>query len=105
MSELNIEGNIYIEGLTLPNNPGIGTVNCVIGGLSADTPYEFIVVALNQNGYSGYAGPITVYTLSEYETQEQYIGRPPIVAWGDCLMEYFGVSQQVMIQETLEIML
>lgn len=82
MTQINIDGNIYIQGLTLPNNPGIGTINCVISGLSGDTPYEFIVVAINENGYSGYAGPILVNTLSEFETQEQYIGRPPIVAWG-----------------------
>jgi len=82
MTQINIDGNIYIQGLTLPNNPGVGTVNCIISGLSGDTPYEFIVVAVNENGYSGYAGPILVNTLSEFETQEQYIGRPPIVAWG-----------------------
>ena len=82
MTQLNIDGNIYIQGLTLPNNPGVGTINCIISGLSGDTPYEFIVVAVNENGYSGYAGPILVNTLSEFETQEQYIGRPPIVAWG-----------------------
>lgn len=61
-------GNTYLFGTTYdPNtvvNPGVvGPVLQTFTGLCAGTTYEFILISFNGLGYSGYAGPITVYTL------------------------------------------
>ena len=61
-------GNTYTIGATVsPNtiiNPGItGLVSYFFDNLIAGVTYEFVVVAYNGNGYSGYAGPITAYKI------------------------------------------
>ena len=72
-------GNTYLFGATYdPNtviNPGVvGPVLQTFTGLCAGTTYEFILISFNGLGYSGYAGPITVYTLPPLE-------RSPILAF------------------------
>lgn len=62
------QGNTYVFGATFgPNtslNPGItGSVTHTFTNLISGTTYEFVVVAYNNLGYTGYAGPITVYVL------------------------------------------
>jgi len=65
-------GNTYSLGATVgPNilsNPGItGPVSYFFDNLVAGVTYEFVVVAYNGDGYSGYAGPITAYRILNLE--------------------------------------
>jgi len=66
------QGNTYELGATFdPNtvlNPGItGSVTHTMTNLISGTTYEFIVVSYNNLGYSGYAGPLTVFILPRPE--------------------------------------
>lgn len=65
------QGNTYNFGVTFPPNtnfnPGItGNVSRVFDGLSQGTTYSFVLVSYNNIGYSGYAGPVTTKTFSEF---------------------------------------
>jgi hypothetical protein len=59
-----INGNTFISGATLPGTPTLGGVTYNLTGLSSGTTYYFAVIAFSDFGYSGWAGPIPVYTLS-----------------------------------------
>lgn len=52
-----INGNYYLGGVTLPANAGTGGMTYFYGGLSPGNTYSFLVTARNAIGYSGYAGP------------------------------------------------
>lgn len=63
-------GNTYELGLTFPANtvlnPGItGSVTNNFPNLTPGVTYEFIVVSYAEAGYTGYAGPITVYVVPQ----------------------------------------
>lgn len=61
--QINISGNTFTLGATLPGTPTMGSVVTNITGLSSGTTYYFAVVAFsNISGYSGWAGPIVVFT-------------------------------------------
>lgn len=74
MSEqININGNTYTLGATVgPISGNTGTTSYFFSNLTNGLTYYFVVVAYNYSGYSGYAGPIAVYSLTEI--------REPIIA-------------------------
>jgi len=64
-------GNTYALGITYPANtflnPGItGNVQNIFNGLSQGYTYNIILTAYNSEGFSGYAGPVSVKTLTEF---------------------------------------
>jgi hypothetical protein len=66
MSEqIYIEGNTYTLGATVGPVSGTGgSTSYFFGNLSGGQTYYFVVVSYNYSGFSGYAGPIAVYTPS-----------------------------------------
>jgi len=94
MSSVFFEGNTYTFGATVSANPGTGTTSYVFGGLSSATNFGFILRAFNGFDFSNFAGPISIFTLSD-EIRE------PILIFsygyiGDVLTEnsYPNFSQQ-----------
>ena len=64
--QIDISGNTFTLGATLPGTPTMGNVITNITGLNPGTSYYFSVVSFsNISGYSGWAGPIVVYILPE----------------------------------------
>ena len=64
--QINISGNTFTLGATLPGTPTMGNVISNITGLNPGISYYFSVVAFSDiSGYSGWAGPIVVYILPE----------------------------------------
>jgi hypothetical protein len=64
--KININGITLTRGLTLPGTPTTGILNSNISGLKVGTTYYFAVVAFSDiSGYSGWAGPIVVFTQPE----------------------------------------
>jgi hypothetical protein len=64
--EIDIGGNTFTLGATLPGTITTGEITTNITGLNPGTSYYFSVVAFNDlSGYSGWAGPIVVYIQPE----------------------------------------
>lgn len=58
-----IDGNTFTLGATAPGSITMGMINYELTGLSSGTTYYFSVVAFSDlSGYSGWGGPITVFT-------------------------------------------
>lgn len=69
-----IGGHTYISGGNLAGTPTTGTASFNMTGLTSGITYYFAVVAFNDlAGYSGWAGPIAVYTLPEITEFRQSI--------------------------------
>lgn len=71
MSEqIYINGNTYTLGATVGPVAGTGgSTSYFFGNLTSGQTYSFIVVAYNYSGFSGYAGPISVFTPSEEQRE------------------------------------
>lgn len=62
--QIYIQGNTYTLGATVGRIPGIcGSTTYFFGGLSSGQTYSFVVVAYNFNGFSGFAGPVSAFTI------------------------------------------
>jgi len=67
--QIDIDGNTFTLGATLPGTPSVGQITTNVTGLNPGISYYFAVVALNDiSGYSGWAGPIVVYIQPEIRT-------------------------------------
>lgn len=67
--QIDISGNTFTLGATLPGTPTVGNVTTNITGLNPGTSYYFAVVSFSDiSGYSGWAGPIVVYIQPEIRT-------------------------------------
>ena len=61
--QIYVNGNTYTLGATVGPISGTGgSTSYFFGNLNSGTTYYFVVVSYNYAGYSGYAGPISVYT-------------------------------------------
>lgn len=65
LDQINIAGNTYVLGATLAGTATTGTASINITGLSGGITYWFAVVSFNGAGYSGFAGPIAIFTIPE----------------------------------------
>lgn len=64
--QINISGNTFTVGATLPGTPTMGSVIYNITGIEPGISYYFSVVSFSDiSGYSGWAGPIVVYIQPE----------------------------------------
>jgi hypothetical protein len=69
LDQIDIDGNTFTLGATLPGTITTGEVITNITGLNPGISYYFSVVAFNDSsGYSGWAGPIVVYIRPEVRT-------------------------------------
>lgn len=67
--QIDISGNTFTLGATLPGIPTMGSVITNVSGLNPGISYYFSVVAFSDiSGYSGWAGPIVVYIKPEVRT-------------------------------------
>jgi hypothetical protein len=58
-----IDGNTFILGATTAGSVSMGTTSSELTGLSSGTTYYFAVVAFSDiSGYSGWVGPVAVFT-------------------------------------------
>lgn len=78
-------GNTYELAATIsPNtafNPGItGAVSYFFNELTAGISYDFVIVAFNGDGYSGFAGPITAFKILNFEPMVD-MWQPPYGWW------------------------
>jgi hypothetical protein len=83
-----ISGNTYVLGATYPAQANTGSVTGFIGNLNDGETYSFVVTAFNAVGYSGYAGPVSIFTPGPPDTPiglriVSFTGTGATLAWMD----------------------
>jgi|688.fasta_scaffold75473_1 hypothetical protein len=110
--QIYIEGNTYTLGATVGPVSGTGgSTSYFFGNLNDGQTYYFVVVSYNYSGFSGYAGPLAIYTPPgeirepinvfawDWPYSPLYMSTTPSSLSSTSTFNRFGLSNQLIVSD------